>query len=175
MSARIPTLATLLLLLTLAPRPAAGEGAAAAELDEASVLAALAEHDPEAHAQLLRLKETSDASYRSRLELARGKMQLRADHPAWFTAEDRQREIEAQVDRKVAAYRAAEGEEREALYGELRELANRVQDCRMDAFRLRIALLELRLADLERQVQARAQERDRFVDRWLERRLERGR
>ncbi|MDP7112085.1 MAG: hypothetical protein QGH45_08980 [Myxococcota bacterium] len=165
----------LLLLLWIAPRPAvAGATDDPAEIDEEAGLAALEEHDPQTYKQLIRLRDGSDASYRSRLEMAYGKVQLREQHPDWFTAEERQRELEAKVDRKVAAYKATEAGEREALHAELLKLSGRIQDCRLDAFRLRIATLELRLGDLQRQVQTREQERDEFVERWLERRIERG-
>jgi hypothetical protein len=174
MSPRHLALATLLLLWIVPMPAAAGADEGTAEIDEEAVLAALEQHDPATYKQLVRLRDGSDASYRSRLEMAHGKIQLREQHPAWFTAEERQRELEAKVDRKVAVYKAAEGAEREALHAELLELSGGIQDCRLDAFRLRIATLELRLGDLQRQVQTRERERGEFVDRWLERRLERG-
>lgn len=149
--------------------------AASPELDEQAVLDALEERDPAAYEAILQLKETSPASYRSRLEAAHGKMLLKEEHPDWFEAEDRIGELESKIDRRIGVYRASPEGEQGAIYEDLLELTEEMQELRLDSYRLRIELMRLRLADLERQVRTREDEREEFNRRWLERRLERER
>ncbi len=152
---------------------AAPAGATEPELDEEAVLEALEQRDPSTYEDLLRLRETSQAAYRSRLRAAHGKMVLREEHPEWFGAEDRIKEIEHTIDRRIGVYLTASEDEQATIYEELLELTGEMQEQRLDSYRLRIELMRLRLADLERQVRAREEERDEFNRRWLDRRLER--
>lgn len=163
-----PALVLLFLLSATAPPMVADADEA---IDEQAVLEDLQQRDPATYEQLMQFKEQSEQLYEARLRRVHGKMVLRATHPEWFEAEAKVAEVEAQINRKIGAYHAAPPEERETREEELLELAGDAADYRLDMYRLRIALLKLRLEDLEAQVRTREHDRDAFVRSWLDRKL----
>jgi len=167
-------LALPLLLLAWTP-VAAATGEDTPELDEEAILEQLKEFDPPMYRELIRLRNdtsNSDVQYQSRLQRAAGRLKIRDDHPAWAAAEQLLVEVEATVDLKVAQYHAATTDaERDALHDELLELAGEVHDLRLDSYRFRIALLQMRLRDLEATVKTREDNRDGFIESWLDRKL----
>ena len=144
-------------------------------LDEAAVLEALLEFDRPLHDELVRIRAQSgadDPMYQTRLQRARGRVLLALEHPDWAAAEARLAEVEAEVDRQVALYRDAQtDEEQKALHDQLEELASRAHDLRVDGFRFRIAILEMRLEEMEQSVRAREESRDGFIQEYLGRKL----
>jgi len=147
------------------------------ELDEEAILQQLQRFDPPLYQELMRIRADSadpgsDAQYRTRLRRAAGRLKIRDEHPAWAAAEQRLVEVEVAVDAKVAEYHAATtDEQRQALHAELLELAGQVHDLRLDSYRFRIALLQMRLRDLEDTVKAREEDREGFIESWLQRKL----
>ena len=163
-----------ILLLGCAATAAAGDVEA---MDEAAILEQLQDFDPTMYEELIRLRSDavnseSDVQYRSRLVRAAGRLKIRDEHPAWAAAEQRLVEVEATVDRKVAEYHAAATDaQRDALHTELLDLAGQAHDLRLDNYRFRVALLQMRLRDLEATVKAREDNREGFIASWLDRKL----
>ena len=167
-------------MMLLAALLASGSTAAADEpaqplLDEQTVLDSLMTFDRPMYDDLKRLRDRvgpADPQYQSRLQKARGRVQLALDNPEWAGAEGQLTGVEAQVDEQVKRYHAAANEEERAtLLAELRALAERAHDLRVDSFRFRIAVLEMRLQEMEGTVEARERDRDRFIQEYLDRKL----
>ena len=167
----ITTLAAAVFLVT-APVAAADDEPV---LDEETVLESLLTFDRPLHDELTSLRARvgpADPQYQGRLKKARGRVRLAQQHPDWAAADGKLAEVEVEVDRQVAAYRAATtDEEKQALYTELEPLAARAHDLRADGFRFRIAVLELRLQEMEQTVKAREENRDAFIEEYLDRKL----
>ena len=146
-------------------------------LDEQAILEQLKDFDPTMYQELIRMRSDavnseSDVQYRSRLLRAAGRLKIRDDHPAWALAEQRLVEVEATVDLKIVEYRAATTDAaRDELHAELLDLAGQMHDLRLDSYRFRIALLQMRLRDLETTVKTREDNRAGFIQSWLDRKL----
>ena len=152
--------------------PAAAQGTDVRALDEEALLEDIKQSDPSLYGELMKVKAESEVQYQSRLMRARGRVELRHQHPEWAEAEARLAEVEAQVDQKVAAHHAADTDEgRQTLEAELQELAETVHDLRLDSYRFRIALLRMRLTNLEQKVKVREENRDGFIEAWLGKKL----
>ncbi len=171
---------TMIPMMLMAALLAAGSTAAADEprkpvLDEQTVLDTLLTFDRPMHEDLTRLRDRvgpEDPQYQSRLVKARGRVQLALDNPDWAAAEGQLTEVELQVDDQVKRYHAAATEaEKATLLAELRVLAEQAHDLRVDSFRFRIAVLEMRLQEMEGTVQARERDRERFIQEYLDRKL----
>lgn len=144
-------------------------------LDEQTVLDSLLTFDRPLHEELTRLRNRvgpGDPQYKTRLQKARGRVQLALEHPEWAAADGELAEVEAEVDRQVTLHKAAQtDEDREARYAQLQLLAAQAHDLRVDSFRFRIAVLEMRLQEMEGTVQARELDRERFIQEYLDRKL----
>jgi len=170
------TLLTLLTALILAaPSLAAATVPAESALDEQAVLDSLMTFDQPMYEELTRLRARvgpDDPQYKTRLQKARGRARLALDHPEWATAEGKFAEVEAEVHRQATLYRAAQtDEEKQPLYAQLQQLATQAHDLRLDSYRFRIAVLEMRLQEMEGTVQARERDRARFIQEYLDREL----
>jgi hypothetical protein len=167
----IMTAALLALLLPLAA--AADDERPVSEWDDATVLERLREVDPTLYQELMQFEDRGDFQFRKRMQKARGRLQLQLLHPEWAAADGLVAEVEAEIDAMVIAYRAAATDEaREAIHAELTELATRFHDLRLDSYRFRLALLTLRVEELEQTIHAREANREAFIRQWLEHRLE---
>ncbi len=143
------------------------------ELGDEAVLAMLQDVEPGLYRELVAMDDRDSFQFRRRMNQARGRLQLRTQHPEWAEADELIKGVEAEIDAKIDEYRAAvTDEEQAAIQGELEDLATQFHDLKLDSYRFRLALLTLRMEELEQTIRAREANRDDFIEQWLSHRLE---
>jgi hypothetical protein len=144
------------------------------EAQEAQLLQALQQRDPNTYQRLRRMRETHPRRYRMFIRRAWSWYQRWKDMPpAVQDAFIRLRAGRVRVWRLAQAVHRAEDEQtRSALKGRLREMLNELYDDRQAVMKHRVEQLEQQLAQLKQRLADQSSRREKVIDDQMERILQ---
>jgi len=154
------------------PRPAFGASLELSEAEEARILEAVAERDPDQAKRLKMLKTRDSGRYYEMLRrVARGLERERTD-PETAARHERIQSVRHEIKALAIEHRQADEAEQKRLRKQMDKLASEIFDLRQEERRARLVELRERLEQAEAEVEEQDANRDAVIAEHLDKLLE---
>lgn len=160
----LPTLAT-------AKPPPHREGKRA---EHRELLEKVREKHPEKFDHLMRLRDEDPKAFRHAMRRVRAHMGMDgdADDPQLRAEKEKMRGLREEMRDAIAAYRAAEGEDKDRARDEVSELAEEIFDAKQSHRQRRLERIRSHVDELEAEIKERAENREALIEEWIDDKLE---
>ena len=95
-----------------------------------------------------------------------------ADDPQLRAEKEKMRGLREEMRDAIAAYRAAEGEDKDRARDEVSELAEEIFDAKQSHRQHRLERIRAHVDELEAEIKERAENREALIEEWIDDKLE---